>query len=78
MSKASVETSLLCIASHSAFNYRCNVACMQDILTHLISLAEAEDKGVRLRVCQLLQLIINNQVGATCYSCRPLKYVTGR
>ncbi len=38
---------------------------MQDILTHLISLAEAEDKGVRLRVCQLLQLIINNQAGPT-------------
>jgi hypothetical protein len=48
---------------------------MQDILTHLITLAEAEDKGVRLRVCQLLQLIINNQVGATCCSCRPLKYI---
>ncbi len=34
---------------------------MQDVLTHLVSLAEAEDKVVRLRVCQLLQLIINNQ-----------------
>ncbi|EIE21059.1 hypothetical protein COCSUDRAFT_43416 [Coccomyxa subellipsoidea C-169] len=40
-------------------------AFVEDILTHLISLAEAEDKGVRLRVCQLLQLIINNQAGPT-------------
>lgn len=39
------------------------VAGMQDVLTHLVSLAEAEDKVVRLRVCQLLQLIINNQAG---------------
>lgn len=43
------------------------LTCLQDILTHLISLAEAEDKGVRLRVCQLLQLIINNQANPTCY-----------
>lgn len=34
----------------------------QDIITHLIALARAEDKGVRLRVCQLLQSIVNNQV----------------
>ncbi|CAL8469060.1 g8601 [Coccomyxa elongata] len=36
-------------------------AFVEDVLTHLVSLAEAEDKVVRLRVCQLLQLIINNQ-----------------
>lgn len=35
----------------------------QDILRHLLALAQAEDKGVRLRVCQLLQSIVNNQVG---------------
>ena len=31
-------------------------------MSHLLALARAEDKGVRLRTCQLLQLIINNQV----------------
>ena len=34
----------------------------QDIISHLIALAQAEDKGVRLRVCQLLQSIMHNQV----------------
>jgi len=35
---------------------------LQDIIAHLLALARAEEKGVRLRICQLLQLIINNQV----------------
>ena len=35
---------------------------LQDIITRLLALARADDKGVRLRTCQLLQLIINNQV----------------
>ncbi len=37
-------------------------ATLQDIIARLLALACAEDKGVRLRTCQLLQLIINNQV----------------
>ena len=35
---------------------------LQVTIARLLSLARAEDKGVRLRICQLLQLIINNQV----------------
>lgn len=35
---------------------------LQDVIERLLALARAEDKGVRLRTCQLLQLIINNQV----------------
>ena len=35
---------------------------LQEIIARLLALARAEDKGVRLRTCQLLQLIINNQV----------------
>ena len=35
---------------------------LQDIIARLLAFARAEDKGVRLRACQLLQLIINNQV----------------
>ena len=35
---------------------------LQKIIARLLALARAEDKVVRLRTCQLLQLIINNQV----------------
>ena len=39
-----------------------NDLLLQEIIARLLALARAEDKGVRLRTCQLLQLIINNQV----------------
>ena len=35
---------------------------LQEVIARLLALARAEDKAVRLRACQLLQLIINNQV----------------
>ena len=55
--------------SHSHFSVHifcfCNnkpAVTLQDIIARLLALARAEEKGVRLRICQLLQLIINNQV----------------
>lgn len=56
----------MCVSYEASSTFRCHkhvtTVVLQDIIARLLALARAEDKGVRLRTCQLLQLIINNQV----------------
>ncbi len=58
------------LAAHATPSDIRSPTTLQDIIARLLALARAEDKGVRLRTCQLLQLVINNQVlqpeGALC------------